>query len=102
MKKSIAMEWADLLESGMFKQGKHKLEHKEEYCCLGILCNMAERKGICKVEREEDHYVSFDDERYNLPDSVRRYAGMKSIYGSFKGKDGDILLIDLNDTDNYS
>lgn len=41
-------EWADLLDSGMYKQGECCLHDPEEggYCCLGVLCKMLADKGL--------------------------------------------------------
>ena len=35
-----AQKWADALRSKKFKQGKHKLESEEGFCCLGVACKV--------------------------------------------------------------
>lgn len=46
MNKEICNHWADLLESGKYKQGKHYLcqidgmTNEYKFCCLGILTEM--------------------------------------------------------------
>lgn len=40
MKRSIARKWAKALESGEYKQGKEQLRNGDNFCCLGVLCNL--------------------------------------------------------------
>ena len=38
MKKVTKKKWIAALKSGDFKQGKGQLRHRDNYCCLGVLC----------------------------------------------------------------
>ena len=44
MKKKLQRAWAKALRSGEFKQGKNKLQNFGKYCCLGVLCKIADIK----------------------------------------------------------
>lgn len=52
MNPEIRDEWAAALESGKYKQGTGYLHAVEtdEYCCLGVLCEIAKAKGIITSE----------------------------------------------------
>lgn len=41
MNKDVKDLWVKALRSGEYKQGKKSLQHGEEFCCLGVLCQIA-------------------------------------------------------------
>jgi hypothetical protein len=45
MKKSVAKKWVKALRSGKYEQISGKLERKGGFCCLGVLCKVAEENG---------------------------------------------------------
>lgn len=55
MNPEVKRIWIEALRSGEFVQGKMRLhtidpvtgQHK--YCCLGVLCKLAEDNGICQL-----------------------------------------------------
>ncbi len=81
MDKKIKQLWIEALESGDYKQCKHRLRVGDEYCCLGVLCELAiKAKIIPEVESIGilDGTVQY---RYNgytadLPATVVRWAGL--------------------------
>ncbi|MES2366991.1 MAG: hypothetical protein V4563_14040 [Pseudomonadota bacterium] len=36
----LAKQWVAALRSGKYKQGKGKLRRGDEFCCLGVLCDL--------------------------------------------------------------
>lgn len=51
MRPEIARKWVDALRSGKYQQGKHRLGTVKEngdieYCCLGVLCEVAVAEGV--------------------------------------------------------
>lgn len=52
MKPEIKARWLEALRSGKYKQGRGKLrqavdvEGGAEYCCLGVLCDLAAKEGV--------------------------------------------------------
>jgi hypothetical protein len=47
MDPELKKEWVEALRSGRYKQGKNTLRTKDdEYCCLGVLCDIAAQKGL--------------------------------------------------------
>lgn len=56
MKTEIKDRWLEALRSGEYKQGKGRLVKETDdgtfnYCCLGVLCDLAQQQGI--VEQGE-------------------------------------------------
>lgn len=72
MNEKIKAKWIDALLSGEYKQGTNVLANANtnEYCCLGVLCELAVKEGI--VERK--------NVRYTLPDNDTRINAIS--YGS--------------------
>lgn len=47
MLNEFAREWVQALRSGNYKQGKRFLHSvADEYCCLGVVCELAIKHGI--------------------------------------------------------
>lgn len=40
MKKEIKKLWVEALRSGEYNQGHSRLKNGNEYCCLGVLCDL--------------------------------------------------------------
>lgn len=123
MKQAVMKKWVKALESGRYKQGKHRLcsiskSGTKSFCCLGVLCDLYNRemkskkkKGLC-VEtipgdaaetfelKMPDKVVVFNDNEGTLPDVVIKWAGFDT--GNSEGwiggaENNGISLIDLND-----
>jgi hypothetical protein len=92
MKKKIMQQWVNALRSGKFKQTKNKLHSPalNSYCCLGVLCEIAAKKGICK---KQGKYFDFCDQ--TLPTKVLEWSGIKSHEGAYNYN--NLSLIELND-----
>jgi hypothetical protein len=108
MIKSRAMELVAALRSGKYKQGRHTLFRDDKYCCLGVACNISRvSKFVQDPDRMPGEYY-YDGERAVLPDSVKKYFGLRYGNGRFSNpipvKDpilGDLrhcsTLTELND-----
>lgn len=107
MHKNIADGWTKLLRSEEFPQGVGALRSADgNYCCLGVLCEMAVREGIIPAAWLQ--YPNSLDYTYGvpgdwttgdhsigvLPNAVREWAGMSTTNGSI---DEDTALSTLND-----
>lgn len=44
MNPEIKKQWATALRSGNYKQGEYQLKRKDEYCCLGVLCDIYQKE----------------------------------------------------------
>lgn len=99
MKPEIAKEWVEALNSGNYKQRQNILSDGERYCCLGVLCDIASKKGIIATGRYGQNgricleYGS-DDKSTSLPKEVMEWSGIKTDLGHF----GSGNLANKNDT----
>lgn len=97
MKADIAKAWADELRSGGWKQGRAALRRTDgaggargNYCCLGVLCELAVRAGVIPapvLEADSCHYVygvGADTDGGVLPRAVQRWAGMRTTEGAYR------------------
>lgn len=86
MNPEIKQKWVAALRSGNYRQGKGKLRtHDDRFCCLGVLCDIAEREGIVVAERDEDFAErypelnvdwDYDDTETELPLSIVNWADL--------------------------
>jgi hypothetical protein len=102
MNKDIKQKWIKALRSGEYTQGNGRLKNKDnQYCCLGVLCDLALKEGIVKEEIDNtddvnDSGFKFDGDAELLPNSVIDWA---SLVRSPKVLIGNELkeLAELND-----
>lgn len=55
MNEDVKRQWISALRSGEYKQGYQRLERNGEFCCLGVLCDLAVKAGV--VERVHGEYA---------------------------------------------
>lgn len=98
--KNIIEDWVNALESGRYKQGEDSLcrvndDGSESYCCLGVLCEIAElKKEIRYDEYLNGTFVYYQNYRDTPPESLVNQLGLPS---------GEInYLIELNDNQKKS
>lgn len=98
MKKSIAMKWAEALESGEYRQTKGTLRKSGAFCCLGVLCNMHAQANP-KFAATQNSKTFYDEEAAFPSQRVKEWAGMQTDDGSFSDVElGDISLATENDS----
>lgn len=110
MNQEIKDRWVKALRSGKFKQGKDRLcgvtkDGKRQYCCLGVLSQLAVRSrvigapALTKIYDPNDEAVSEarygNGEYYYLPYAVRDWAGLEEA----NPYAGDNKLSEWNDGD---
>lgn len=111
----IKEEFLVALRSGKYKQGQSYLRDSEDcYCCLGILCEIAVRRGVIPEPTIRDEAAPIDSDgtpkkvyfyvndpkdfwenesRSVLPKVVMSWSGIETEMGSFDGTS----LASLND-----
>lgn len=103
MNQEIKAQWVTALRSGEYEQGKNWLSNGGQFCCLGVLCELAFKAGVTeKVMHNET--ASYDGESCELPSPVSEWAGMQG--DRFAKANPDISfdgegwsLAELNDSD---
>lgn len=93
MRKEIADRWIGALPK--YNQGQKVLRSGNQFCCLGVLCDIAKKEGVvveCVSDANYSRYgvAGSDKEVWSpsyLPQAVVDWAGMQSRDGRF----GEIL-----------
>lgn len=102
--------WLKALRSGEFTQGKNRLAASNlkngavEYCCLGVLCEVAVRNGANVTKASKDgHEVSYDNRSQWLPNSIANWAGLEDGDPIVSTDDGRLTPLSyLNDIEEMS
>jgi hypothetical protein len=95
MNKEIANKWAAALRSGKYEQTTQTLQDGEGFCCLGVLCKLAESNGVNITTNDgilEGNDLSDQNATVNWSD-------IQSCNGEFGHWDN---LAELNDEEGYS
>lgn len=97
--------WLEALRSGTYRQGvgallTHTPEGEEQYCCLGVLCDLYDLEVADQTRwgGENNYHTkitrNYEDEEGSLPNSVCEWAGITNPVHD--------TLADLNDTEGLS
>lgn len=105
MNQEVKETWVGALESGEFTQGRRKLAtitpDGVEYCCLGVLCELARREGVVTTGTQWKNgtaqYITFGRASVLLPAEVVQWAGLDDISPSVEHEGHDRHLTELND-----
>ena len=112
MDKGIKADWLTALRSGEYGQGKGFLKNdrsagRTQYCCLGVLCELAVKAGIIEPSEkdDDDELYRFDGLSSYLPPKVATWADIHyqgKLYregdtGSISDRRVSVDLADLND-----
>jgi hypothetical protein len=68
MKDTVKALWLEALRSGKYKQGTGCLRYEDDFCCLGVLCDISGQG-----EWDEREYL---DQLQLLPAAVVDWAGL--------------------------
>lgn len=83
MNPEVKAKWLEALRSGKYKQGDSALHKGEQFCCLGVLCDIAVQSGIVKTDINHDDEVVYDGRADYLPLSVQEWAGLPNENGDY-------------------
>ena len=106
MDQEVKAEWVRRLRSGDYEQGRGFLRSKgldgtpDRYCCLGVLCEMAEGVGLVERFDSGGEYYDYGSERQTcgLPRPVREWSGVETPLGDFLNDGQSVRLSSLNDS----
>lgn len=84
-----AKAWVAALRSGEFKQGMGALREGDEFCCLGVACELAAREGITNAEEPPsdpliDNIWHYGGENGVLPPEVTEWLGLRTNCGAWQ------------------
>lgn len=74
--KANMRKWVAALRSGQFDQGTVKLRSANEYCCLGVACEVAIANGVNLKVKLYDEHATYDGETAYLPRQVSDWLGL--------------------------
>ncbi len=58
MNADVKTVWLEALRSGKYPQGRGMLRtQQDEFCCLGVLCDLAKGQGVVDMRSREDLYA---------------------------------------------
>lgn len=98
--------WIEALKSGKYKQGEGQLKYsvnkKPQYCCLGVLCDLAEKDGGAKWVRKPGLTPkAIIDYEYNgsidlLPNNLADFMGLTMEQQKMLARWNDELRYNFN------
>lgn len=83
MKPEIKKRWTEALRSEEFKQGKGRLKVEDEYCCLGVLCELHRQET--NGSWNDTDGATYGGNVLALPDFVCEWAGLEESNPKVKG-----------------
>lgn len=96
MHKEIKDEWITRLRSGEYEQGLGTLNNHGEFCCWGVLCEMAYEAGAVQKTNDPGNPLVKYNGLYGMPpNEVYKWAGIP--YQSVAADDKIHNLANLND-----
>ncbi len=79
MNPEVKALWVAALRSGEYIQGKHALQRYGEFCCFGVLCDLAVKNGVeVEVTHDQCAFVRYDGDTALPPPSVNKWAGVRA------------------------
>lgn len=98
MNAAIKRRWVKALRSGKYKQGRGLLKQGDEFCCLGVLCDLhSSAMGVPTLR-----WTKFDlygREGFVLPKRVVKWAELEGTNPEFDTEeDITMVLAELNDS----
>lgn len=97
MKAYVKKKWLTALRSGEYTQGRYKLRHAGNFCCLGVLCNLHAQAHpeVAKTQNSRQEYLGHTAD---LPQDVWEWAGLGGPVGDDVAIGERVVSLDqLND-----
>jgi len=63
MHQEIKAKWLEALRSGRYEQGKNELCFDNQFCCLGVLCDIVDPQGWAEDDRGDPRTRLHHEER---------------------------------------
>ncbi len=78
-----AKQWIAALRSGDYEQGKHALRIDNTFCCLGVACDLYQKKiGTLQTSISKAMYF-YNCGHLLMPRQVMDWLGLKNSRGSY-------------------
>jgi hypothetical protein len=76
----LIARWVAALRSGSYAQGSGQLRHRNDFCCLGVLCDAVESERWRLASHSEDGYIYLRAEGSDTDGSI----GYIDFEGAFR------------------
>ncbi len=76
MNPEIRARWVAALRSGEYEQGTNRLRQGDQFCCLGVLCDLAERENVVQATADGNLNFSYGEDTDYLPSAVQAWAAL--------------------------
>jgi hypothetical protein len=100
MNPNVKTKWVEALRSGEYTQGRNLLHYMDDFCCLGVLCELAVKDGVQMSVSGNRGVNSYDNNASSLPDAVKDWAGLSSNLPLAKIEGVNYTLHYMNDDGN--
>lgn len=81
-----AVELAEALKSGKFRQGTGALRKGDTRCCLGVACEISKVSKWHQIGASDDNEFFYIDEKNIMPLAVSEYFGFHTCDASRKDR----------------
>ena len=81
MNQEVKEKWLTALKSGEYTKGRGTLKHNNQFCCLGVLCDLYKKEtGIGEWSEivEGEFILNYERAVGVLSERVMNWAGLKS------------------------
>lgn len=96
-----AKKWVAALRGGQYKQGIGCLRNGNNYCCLGVACDLyCKEEGDISLLRGR-HYF-YGDEKLVLPIPVKKWLRLSENDGYFVDNDNVLTSLASRNDDGYT
>lgn len=105
MNADVKQKWVAALRSGEYAQGKGVLrDNEDKFCCLGVLCDLAEKEGVVDSSQGDDTWLyegpgrpyGRDVSEVTLPDAVKDWAGLPKVDPRIEAKKNEKVTPSLS------
>lgn len=101
MNTKVKKKWLKALRSRKYKQGKNLLRKDDEYCCLGVLCDLhsQEHRNVWKpgTKQHPENCYTYIEGWAMLPEVVRLWSGLNESVPIVEYQEKETNLGELND-----
>lgn len=80
MDQNVKKLWVDALRSGEYKQGMYALRKGNDFCCLGVLCDISDKFKWVQAGINST-YFKYGNEMSSLPEEVANWASLCRFSG---------------------
>lgn len=100
MNTEIKQKWVAALRSGNYNQGVNTLRKGNNFCCLGVLCDVVDPKGwkesqLFKTSKKYGYGIN--EVTSTLPYEIMQFAGLTDRNPTLTFDDKDLMVSQLND-----